>query len=473
MNAKSGRKFHMPSAYSILLLLILFLSILSHFIPGVRGATVSEVVMAIPSGFLDAIDVCLFILVLGGFLGIVSGTGALDAGIANVVRRFRGREMVLIPILMILFSLGGTTYGMAEETMAFYALITATMIAAGFDAMVGAAVILVGAGVGVLGSTVNPFAVSAAIDAIQSSNPNIVIHQGKVILLGVILWISSLIIGIWFVMRYARQVKAEGRSLLSVSEQTASREAYGDAEHEIKAGETGARLPGAQKMSLILFALSFLIMVISLIPWSSFGVTIFENTSWLTGIDLGEWYFQELQAWFLLSSLATAFASRLSERETIDSFLRGASDMVGVIFVIAVSRGISVIMQDTGLALYVLEHTSRALTGVSPILFAVGGYVIYLGLSFLIPSTSGLAAASMPTFGGLAANLGLSPEVMLMIFCAASGVVNLVTPTSAVVMGGLSICRVEWPTWLKFVTKLLVILMAVNLVTLAVAMLIL
>lgn len=471
MNSKSGRKIHMPSAYSILLLLILLISVISHFIPGVRGATVAEVVMSIPGGFLDAIDVCLFILVLGGFLGIISGTGALDAGIANVVRRFRGREMVLIPILMILFSLGGTTYGMAEETMAFYALITATMIAAGFDAMVGAAVILVGAGVGVLGSTVNPFAVSAAIDAIQSSNPDIIIHQGKVILLGGVLWISSLIIGIWFVMRYARQVKAEGRSLLSISEQEASREAYG--EEESADGRSSARLPGSQKVALVLFALSFLIMVISLIPWSSFGVTIFENTAWLTGIDLGEWYFQELQAWFLLASLITAFAARMKEREAIDAFISGASDMVGVIFVIAVSRGISVIMQETGLAMYVLESTSRALTGVSPILFAVGGYIIYLGLSFLIPSTSGLAAASMPTFGGLAASLGLSPEVMLMIFCAASGVVNLVTPTSAVVMGGLSICRVEWPTWLKFVTKLLVILMVVNLVILSAAMLLL
>lgn len=166
--------------------------------------------MAIPSGFLDAIDVCLFILILGGFLGLTGGTGALEAGIAHVVRRFQGREMILIPILMFLFSIGGTTYGMAEETMAFYALITATMIAAGFDAMVGAAVILVGAGVGVLGSTVNPFAVSAAIDAIQGSGREIVIDQGIILLIGTVLWLICLAAGIWFVMRYAGPCQKAG-----------------------------------------------------------------------------------------------------------------------------------------------------------------------------------------------------------------------------------------------------------------------
>lgn len=131
------------------------------------------------------------------------------------VRRFQGREMILIPILMFLFSIGGTTYGMAEETMAFYALITATMIAAGFDAMVGAAVILVGAGVGVLGSTVNPFAVSAAIDAIQGSGRGIVIDQGIILLIGTVLWLICLAAGIWFVMRYAARVRKQGRSILS------------------------------------------------------------------------------------------------------------------------------------------------------------------------------------------------------------------------------------------------------------------
>ena len=467
MEKKVKKRRSMPTAYSILLLLIVAIALLSHGIPGVKGASLADVVMAIPSGFLDAIDVCLFILILGGFLGLTGGTGALEAGIAHVVRRFQGREMILIPILMFLFSIGGTTYGMAEETMAFYALITATMIAAGFDAMVGAAVILVGAGVGVLGSTVNPFAVSAAIDAIQGS--------------GTVLWLICLAAGIWFVMRYAARVRKQGRSILSPAELQASRETYAGAEEvrtEEKSEKDGTitakeQLTRAQKASLILFAISFLIMVVSLIPWKSFGITIFERTAWLTGIDLGEWYFQELQAWFLLASILMAVIARIPEREAIDSFVRGAADMIGVVFVIAVSRAISVLMQSTGLDQYVLAYASQTLGDVSPVLFVVTGYVIYLGLSFLIPSTSGLAAVSMPTFGGLAAELGFRPEVMIMIFCAASGLVNLVTPTSAVVMGGLSICRIEWTTWLKFITGFLAILLVISLVVLSAAIFIL
>ena len=478
MEQREKKGLRMPTAYSILLLLILLVALLTHLIAGVRGASLAEVVMAIPEGFLDAIDVCLFILILGGFLGMVAKTGALDAGIAAVVRRFRGREMVLIPVLMLLFSLGGTTFGMAEETMAFYALITAAMVAAGFDTMVGAATVLVGAGVGVLGSTVNPFAVSAAIDALQSSGSGVSVDQGTVILLGAALWLTSLTVGILFVMAYARKVRSSGHSILTPAEREAARETYGERTpagnlppEPLSAEKSApARLPGRQRFVLWIFGLSFLGMVVSLIPWESFGVTLFQNTAHLTGINLGQWYFQELQAWFLLSSILIAFAARIPEREAIGAFVAGAADMVGVVLVIAVSRGISVLMGTTGLDTYVLEHASRALGNVSPVLFAAGGYFIYVGLSFLIPSTSGLAAASMPTFGGLAAGLGLSPEVMIMIFCAASGVVNMVTPTSAVVMGGLSICRIEWPTWLRFAGKLLITLAALNLVMLAAAM---
>ena len=259
MEKKVKKRRSMPTAYSILLLLIVAIALLSHGIPGVKGASLADVVMAIPSGFLDAIDVCLFILILGGFLGLTGGTGALEAGIAHVVRRFQGREMILIPILMFLFSIGGTTYGMAEETMAFYALITATMIAAGFDAMVGAAVILVGAGVGVLGSTVNPFAVSAAIDAIQGSGRGIVIDQGIILLIGTVLWLICLAAGIWFVMRYAARVRKQGRSILSPAELQASRETYAGAEEvrtEEKSEKDGTitakeQLTRAQKASLI------------------------------------------------------------------------------------------------------------------------------------------------------------------------------------------------------------------------------
>lgn len=466
MEKKEKKGFRMPSAFSILFIIIAILAIVTQFIPSVESASLSQFIMAAPKGFVDAIDVCVFVLCIGGFLGVVAKTGALDAGIATIVKKMGGNELMLIPILMLIFSLGGTTYGMCEETMAFYALVVGTMMVAGFDAMVGASIILLGAGVGCLGSTVNPFAVGAAVDALKGNG--IEVNQSIVIALGAILWITSLIISIIFVYRYAKKVKNGGKSILSAAERAASEAEYlnGAKGEEIK-------LSGSQKVTLILFGLSFVIMIVSLIPWWSFGITMPEWTGVLVGCAFGDWYFQELQAWFVIMSIIIAIVSRISERDYVSNFIAGAADMMSVVLVIAVSRGISILMKETGLDMYVLEHAADALSGVNPTIFTAGSYIVYIGLSFLIPSTSGLAAASMPTFGALTAKLGLSPEVMIMIFCGACGVVNLITPTSAVVMGGTSLSKIEYPTWVKFALPICGVLIVANIVILSIAMMIL
>ena len=467
MEQSRKKGFEMPTAYSILFLIIFALAIITHFIPTVKNATISQAIMAAPKGFVDAIDVCVFVLCTGGFLGVMNKTGALDAGIATVVKKLKGNELLLVPILMLIFSLGGTSYGMCEETMPFYALVVGTMMAAGFDAMVGVAIILFGAGVGCLGSTVNPFAIGAAIDALQGAHPNIVVNQTIIIGLGAFLWILTLTISIIYVYRYAKKVKAEGRTVLSVAEKQASEQEYGNGvDNEVE-------MTDAQKIALILFVASFGIMIISLIPWWSFDIQMPKWTGILTGIVFGDWYFQELQAWFTIMAVIIGVVSRLPEKEIVSSFIVGAADMISVVLVIAVSRGISVLMAETGLDMYVLEKASGALANVNGILFGFGSFLVYIALSFLIPSSSGLAAASMPTFGALANSIGLSPEVMITIFCAASGVVNLVTPTSAVVMGGTQIARIEYPTWVKFAIKLVAILAVVCVVIVSVAMMLL
>ena len=184
---EKSKKKRSISSFTILLIILIVLALVTVVmslagVEGVQGATVANVATAPVKGFTDALPVCLFVLILGGFLGIVTETGALDAGIAALVKKLKGNELILIPILMFIFSIGGTTYGMCEETVPFYLLLAATMVAAGFDSVVGAAVVLLGAGCGVLGSTVNPFAVGAAVDSLSSSG--IVINQGTIILLG-------------------------------------------------------------------------------------------------------------------------------------------------------------------------------------------------------------------------------------------------------------------------------------------------
>ena len=187
--------FKLPTAYSILLIITVVIAIITQFIPGVKPARFSDVIMAPINGLKDAIDISLYVLLMGGFLGVVTKTGALDAGIGAVVKKLNGKELLLIPILMFIFSLGGTSYGMSEETLAFYALVTATMMAAGFDSLTAVATIALGAGSGVLGSTVNPFLVSTSIDSLKGVG--IATNQAVVIGIGVALWLSSLLISIF------------------------------------------------------------------------------------------------------------------------------------------------------------------------------------------------------------------------------------------------------------------------------------
>ncbi|MDO5088457.1 MAG: YfcC family protein [Leptotrichiaceae bacterium] len=454
------------SAFSILFLIIFGLAILTRLFPQVENATLSTVVMAPFNGFKEAIDVCIFILLLGGFLGVVTKTGALDAGIGTLVKKLRGNELVLIVILMILFSIGGTTYGMAEETVAFYVLICSTMVAAGFDTTVGVATIMLGAGVGVLGSTVNPFAIGVALDALKEKG--IQYNSGIVIMLGAILWLSALAAAIFYVLSYAKKVKAEkGSTILSLQEQKDMQETFGHANFD------NIEFTGKTRITLILFSATFLIMVISLIPWESFGITVFKGwTSFLTGTSLGEWYFAELSMWFLLSGVIIGIVNGFKETEIIDSFMEGVKDILSVVLIIAVARGASVLMAATKFDAFILDSASAALKGLPAFIFAPMSYLLFLVLSFLIPSTSGLASVAFPVLGPLTSALGYSAEVMVLIFSAASGIINLITPTSGVVMGGLAIGKMQYGTWIKFVGKLIAIIFVMDVVILTIAMMV-
>ncbi|VWL85048.1 YfcC family protein [Oceanivirga miroungae] len=455
------------SAFSIIFLIIIVLALITRIpMEGVVPAGISDVFMSPFNGFKDAVDVCVFVLFLGGFLGLVTKTGALDAGIAALVKKLKGRELILIPILMFLFSLGGTTYGMAEETIAFYVLICGTMYAAGFDTMVGATVILLGAGVGVLGSTVNPFATGVAISTFKGTG--IEINNGTVMILGTILWLTSYLAATWYVMRYAKKIKEDkGSIFLSLQEKENMKKEFGHIDLE------NVEYTTKHKITLLIFAFTFVIMILSLIVWSEYDIHFFESwTAFLTGVPLGEWYFGELACWFVFMGIVIAVVNNFSEKETVDTFMAGSADLLSVVLIIALSRGVYVIMSATHLDAFLLNHAVSMLQGLPGYIFAPASYVVYMGLTFLIPSTSGLAGATMPVMGPLAHGLGFSPEVMIMIFSAASGIINLITPTSAVVMGGLATARVEYSTYIKWVAKLLGIIFILNVVILTIAIMV-
>ena len=488
MTETAKKKRGMPSSFTILLALLAIVAIVTVIVSGTSGgevtaARLSDFCTAPVKGFADALPVCLFVMILGGFLGMMTETGALDNGIAVLVQKLKGNEIMLIPVLMLIFSLGGTTYGMCEETVPFYALLAATMMAAGFDPMVGAATVLLGAGCGCLGSTVNPFAVGAAVDAL--TGVDIAVNQSIIIGLGAVLWIVTTAMSIVFVMGYAKKVKADkGSTILSMQELEDAEAAHGKAASEVN---KEVKLTGRQKGVLIAFAFTFVVMIVGFIPLADLneGVANFFDAGavydadgnavvqgWsalITGLPIGQWYFDEASTWFFLMAILIGIIGGLSEKQIVNTFITGAADMMSVVLVIALARGISVLMASTGLDVYVLDAAANALAGLSGVIFAPMSFLVYFGLSFLIPSTSGMATVSMPIMGPLAVKLGFSPEVMVMIFSAAIGVVNLFTPTSGAIMGGLALAKIEWTTWLKFALKLIVALSVVCAVILTVA----
>ena len=481
---KKGR-FTLPSAYTILFALIVLAAIATWVIPaGVYNLNASgepipgtyHEVASTPAHILrdsltapinglygiedttgninyynsgslfGAIDIALFVIVIGGFLGVTMRTGAIETGIGSLVQRMRGREKWLIPVLMGVFALGGTSYGMAEESLAFYALVITVMIAAGYDALVGAAILLLGCGIGVLGSTVNPFATGIA-----SGIAGIPISEG---IIGRLIHPDRRP-GDRDLLRHALcRPGQEDPSKSLVYDLKADNEAH------FGAGSGGAvAMSGKQKVILALFGLAFLVMVYGVVPWSDIGIPF--PTWW--------WWFPEMTASFLLFSIIIGLVGRLSEGELTGSFIDGARDLLGVALIIGIARGITVIMNNGNITDTVLHWIEKALGGTGAVAFLIIMFLLFLPLSFLIPSTSGLATLAMPIVIPLAGFLGVSAALVVTSYQSASGIMNMIVPTSAVVMGGLAIARVPYGTYLRWVWPLMLLLSGLSIAVLAIS----
>ena len=458
------KKFRMPTAYTILFLLLILVAAATWVIPagayqraGEEEAPVAgtyqtveqqpqgpgDVILASFQGFYDAADVALFILMVGGFLGVVMKTGAIDAGVSNVIRLLGGKEILLIPVLMILFSLGGTSFGMWEETMAFYPLLIPVFVSAGYDPLVGIAVVLLGSGAGVLASTVNPFATGIA-----SGFAGVSLGDGLMVRLVMLVLFDA--IAIWYVMAYAAKVRSHPeRSLTAGSSHKFVRPAGGDV----------PILTFRRKVVLALFAVVFLVMTYAVIPFDEIGVPV---------PTLG-WWFSELSGLFLAGGVMIGLVYGLGEVETVEAFVSGAADLIGVGFIIGISRGITVLMDGGQITDTVLYWGERALEGAGSVAFILLVYLIYIPLSILIPSSSGLATLSVPILAPLGEFAGIGGSLIVTAFQSASGLVNIITPTAAVVMGGLALGDVPYDRWVRFVWKLILIFFLLTVAFLAVS----
>ena len=212
-------------------------------------------------------------------------------------------------------------------------------------------------------------------------------------------------------------------------------------------------MTGKRKLALILFVLTFIIMIYAVIPFDDMGLGFMPALGW---------WFPELSALFLVMAVITGIIYGLGEKEIISSIIAGAADLLGVAFIIGISRGITVIMNDGAITDTILHFGETLLSEAGSALFILVNYLIFIPLSFLIPSTSGLATLSMPVFAPLADFAGVARSLIITAFQCASGLVNLFTPTSAVVMGGLAIGRVPYAKWLRFVWKYLLLLFIIS-----------
>jgi uncharacterized ion transporter superfamily protein YfcC len=391
-----------------------------------------------------AAGVFLFVIAIGIFITMAMSTGAIDNGVARVAQRMSHRGPVLIAVLMVLFSVGGTAEGMAEETLGFYALVVPLILALGYDRLVAAGIILVGAGVGVLASTVNPFATGVASDAAD-------ISIGDGIVLRFVMYVVLVPVGVWWVLRYARKVKADP---------SVSPVAPADGDDELRSNglREVAPLTIREKVVLGIVGVTFVFMIYAIVPWAQVleGPDA-DSYSWQL-----DWYFAELAALFIAMSIVVGVVGGLGEKRLTDTLVKGAGDFIGVGLIIVLARGVTVIMNNSEITDTILHSMEGLVDNTSSGVFGAVMLLINIPLAFLVPSSSGHAALAMPVLAPLADFAGVERAMVVTAYQSASGLVNLITPTSAVVMGGLALAKVRYDHYLRFVLPLVGILLVLS-----------
>jgi len=387
-------------------------------------------------GFLyGSAAIFFFVLAVGAFITVTMKTQAIQTGIGRLALRFSHSGSVLIAILMAVFALGGTSYGMWEETLGFFALLVPLTLALGYDRMVGAAIVFLGAGAGVIGSTVNPFATGVASDA-----AGITIGEG--IGLRIALWLTVVSLGIAYVLWYARRVRTQPeKSVVGISP--------ADAEQSKSLVADVPPLTGRQKLILVLFGGTFLTMIYGFIPWNDLWQEGFGKNFPLPTFH--DFYFPEAAGLFLVMSVVIGLIGKFGEEGTVTTIVAGAADFLSAALIIVLARGITVVMRNAYMTDTILHWMENAVSGSSQGAFAVLAFIVNIPIAFLVPSSSGHAALVMPILAPLADFAGVARSTVVTAFQEASGFVNLFTPTSAVIMGGLALSKVGYDRYLKFV----------------------
>lgn len=471
-SSKGIKQFKVPHVYAIIFALMVIFAVLTWIVPSgsyqrqeVNGREVTvagtyeqsektyideetgdevdlrqgvfDVLQAPTRGIQEAIEVVAFILIVGGSFQVVTKTGAITSGMGRVVRRFKNKDILIIPIAMVLFALGGTSFGMAEETLPFFAIFMPIMMAMGFDSMTAFMVVFVGARTGYIASTINPFNVLIAqgILGIQG-NPQLWLRM--------IAWVVLTAVAITWVVLYARRVKKNPESSITFEDDIAKKVEFAADESALDAEFTGR-----QKGVLAVF-----IAGMCLIIW---------------GLVTQGWYMNEISAVFLAMGLLAGVIAGFSQDVIAQEFVAGIADFAFSAIVVGLARGILVIASDGMIIDTILNALATGLGGIPAVLFTTLLYAVENLLAILVPSSSGLAALTAPIFGPLTELMGLNPEAAVWALSMGSATMSLICPTSAILVAGLGVCKIKLGQWWKTVWKFFLVVSLINIVFVAIS----
>lgn len=471
-SSKGIKQFKVPHVYAIIFALMVIFAVLTWIVPSgsyqrqeVNGREVTvagtyeqsektyideetgdevdlrqgvfDVLQAPTRGIQEAIEVVAFILIVGGSFQVITKTGAITSGMGRVVRRFKNKDILIIPIAMVLFALGGTSFGMAVETLPFFAIFMPIMMAMGFDSMTAFMVVFVGARTGYIASTINPFNVLIAqgILGIQG-NPQLWLRM--------IAWVVLTAVAITWVVLYARRVKKNPESSITFEDDIAKKVEFAADESALDAEFTGR-----QKGVLAVF-----IAGMCLIIW---------------GLVTQGWYMNEISAVFLAMGLLAGVIAGFSQDVIAQEFVAGIADFAFSAIVVGLARGILVIASDGMIIDTILNALATGLGGIPAVLFTTLLYAVENLLAILVPSSSGLAALTAPIFGPLTELMGLNPEAAVWALSMGSATMSLICPTSAILVAGLGVCKIKLGQWWKTVWKFFLVVSLINIVFVAIS----
>ena len=456
---KKLSQFKAPNTYVILASLLVFIAILTWIIPAAEFKTIeqngrevvnpetyhqveaspqgfSAIVTAPIKGFVDAALIIGFVLIVGGAFGVFRKTGAIDTGILSLLKRQEKSpwlRRILIPVFMIIFSLGGAVFGMSEEVIPFILIFIPLAVKLGYDPITGVAIPFVGAGAGFAGAFLNPFTIGIA-----QGIAGIPLFSG----LGYrfFCWLIITTVAIIFVIRYAERVRKDP----TASKMEGAPETWQIQSEDAPEYQRDNAIQTGRVLAIFLSAMVILV----------FGVLNYQ------------WYIQEIAALFLVAGFLAGWVGKLGSEDTIHAFIDGAKDLVGTALVIGLARGVLIIAEDGHIIAPILHGLAGLVDGVQP-LFA--GWIMFLSqtsLNFLVPSGSGQAVLTMPIMAPLGDLLGVSRQVVVLAYQFGDGFGNLIIPTSPVTMSVLMLAKIPWTRWAAWIIKLEMIFLLLGLLLL-------